>query len=122
MPSLSSLAIIDPSAPWKWKWDIFIMVMITYSAVAVPTHICFETHPEGALFMFEACISLVFLADLTFNIRTAFYTHGEIITDPNKIVYTYLSGWFWIDAPSSIPIELIELSMPLLYAGTDEEL
>ena len=32
----------------------------------------------------------------------------ELVTDRGKIAQRYLSGWFWIDAPSSVPVELIE--------------
>ena len=34
---------------------------------------------------------------------------GQWTTDPQKIARKYLSGWFWIDAPASLPLELLDL-------------
>jgi hypothetical protein len=33
------------------------------------------------------------------------------VTDRGSIALHYLRGWFWIDAPSSLPIELIDLAL-----------
>ena len=34
------------------------------------------------------------------------------VTSRADIAKRYLRGWFWIDAPSSVPVELVELTLP----------
>ena len=98
---------------WKTQWDFGIMILILYSATVVPIRMGFDANAEGGMWVFEASMSIFFLTDLSFNFNTAFMSEdGVWITDRGAIALKYLQGWFWIDAPSSIPIELIELAMP----------
>ena len=57
----------------------------------------------------EAGMSLLFLVDLVLSFNTAYLVDGEWVRDREKIARTYIKGWFWIDAPSSVPVEFIEL-------------
>lgn len=36
-------------------------------------------------------------------------TTGKWVTSRAKIAQSYLAGWFWVDVPSSVPVELISL-------------
>ena len=104
--------IVDPSATWKGRWDLLIMVLILYSAVTVPVHIGFNSDSTGAMWLLEMMMSLLFMADLVLTFRTAYLDDSVWVRDPGRIARNYLSGWFWIDGPSSVPVELIELAMP----------
>ena len=99
--------IVPVPGHWKEKWDLLVMVLIIYSAVMVPVRVCFDADAEGAAWAFEASMSLVFMVDLIITFRTAYIEDGEWIKSGNKIGFAYLTGWFWIDAPSSIPVEII---------------
>ena len=103
--------IIDPTATWKGKWDLLVMAMIGYSACVVPVRLGFEAEARGILWTFEAAMSLVFITDLMLSFRTAYVRDdtGRWERDPARIASRYLRGWFWIDAPSSVPVELIEM-------------
>ena len=85
--------------------------MILYCGVAVPVRVCFSAEAAGVLRALEASMSLVFIADFLLSFNTAYYADGLWVTDRCLIAKRYLSGWFWIDGPSSIPVELIELSL-----------
>jgi hypothetical protein len=110
--------IILPTAPWKEKWDIWIMLLILYSAATAPVRVCFGADPVGIVWLFEATMSLVFLTDMYFTFNTAFLLDGSWVTSRGEIaanyfgLKSYMLGWFWIDGPSSLPLELIELLMP----------
>ena len=54
-------------------------------------------------------MSIIFLTDLGISFNVAFLEDGDWVTDRGRIARHYLSGWFCVDAPSSMPIELIEL-------------
>ena len=107
--------ILLPASAWKEKWDLVVMLLIVYSAVTVPVRVCFASDAEGWLWYFEVAMSFAFLFDLSLNFRMAYHRdgeRGELVTDRREIAVRYLSGWFWIDAPSSLPVEVIELLLP----------
>ena len=86
-----------------------MLALIVYSAVAVPFRVCFNADAEGAKWAFEAIfMSGRFIVDVFLSLRTAIFVDGEWVTDFFEIRAAYLRGWFWVDAPSSIPVELIE--------------
>ena len=104
--------LLKETAPIKERWDLVICLLIAYSAIIVPYRLCFDAEAKGALFVLEAGMSLVFMCDLVLSFNTAYLVGGEWVSSREQIARRYLSGWFWIDAPSSLPVELIELCLP----------
>ena len=105
--------IVLPSGPLKETWDLIVMLLILYSAASVPVRVSFEADAVGAMWTFEAGMSLVFITDLLLAFMTALDDgDGKWIVDRCTIARTYLFGWFWIDMPSSIPVELLEYYHP----------
>ena len=35
------------------------------------------------------------------------FSHQELVTQPRRIARRYLGGWFWVDLPASIPVDLL---------------
>ena len=105
----SDTFIIMPEGGWKEKWDMTMLVLILYSAATVPFRVCFDADAKGLLWLFEVTMSFCFLVDCAFSFRTAFFADGDWVTSPMAIAGRYLRGWFWIDAPSSLPLELLDL-------------
>jgi hypothetical protein len=103
--------LVKETSANKTRWDVLMMLCILYSSVVVPVRICFHLDAEGAVWVFEATMSIMFLCDLVLTFNTAFIEEGEWVTSRARIARRYLSRWFWIDAPSSIPVELIELAV-----------
>ena len=103
--------VVIPSSPSKSRWDVFILLLIVYSAVTVPVRVCFsaEATTWSLIWWFEVVMSLSFMCDLFLSFCTAYHSEGTWITSHSEIAKRYLMGWFWIDAPSSIPVELIQL-------------
>ena len=101
-----------PTHAWKEYWDVIVLQFILYSAVMVPYRICFDASAVGGMFIFEQIVTLSFLTDVCFNFNTAYMDDEEQwVLDRGKIAAKYMSGWFWIDAPSSVPVELIDMFM-----------
>ena len=96
----------------KERWDLLVMCCIFYSALIVPLRLCFHAEAEGLVWDFEASMSLIFLTDLCLSFNTAYLSEGEWVTSRRKIASRYLRSWFWIDAPSSLPVEFIEVLLP----------
>ena len=69
----------------------------------------FDADAEGNVWIFEVFLSFCFITDLCISFFTAIWEDGAWVTDRGRIAQVYLSGWFWIDAPSSLPLELLDL-------------
>ena len=77
----------------------------------------FEWNATGGWLVFESAISLTFLADFVMNWSTAYLdSEGYWVIDRRQIARNYATGWMWIDLPSSIPLELIQVIL-----GTRED-
>lgn len=123
-----SSCVILPSYAWKESWDLAILMAILYSAVTVPYRICFSatTEPGTNMYLFEQTVTVLFITDVLLNFNTAYMEDGVWVTHRGAIARTYLSGWFWIDFPSSVPVELIDFVAVALEgafeaSGADEE-
>ena len=88
-----------------------MLVLILYNVFAVPVSICFsiDSHPTHPWFWFELLFDIIFLIDIGVNFNTAVQTETGLVTDRYSIARTYFSFWFWIDFPSSVPLDLIFL-------------
>ena len=96
-----------PVSPTRQAWDFMIMLAVIYLSVLTPYRASFE-QAEGAWFLFESCIQIMLLFDVAVNFNTPILASGQWRVHRPTIAKSYLSSWFWIDFPPSIPIEVIE--------------
>lgn len=108
---MDTKGVFLPIHAWKEMWDLWILVLILYSAVMVPYRICFSAMAQEYMYYFEQGITVSFIIDVLFNFNTGYFDNEKWVLDRGKIARRYLSGWFWIDAPSSFPVELIDYLM-----------
>lgn len=104
--------VFFPVSSAKQGWDALIMAFIVYSVIAVPFRVCFEAEAEGWMWYFEVGVTLLFCADIFATFNTAYLENERWIIARKDIAMHYLRGWFWIDLPASIPVELILLLLP----------
>ena len=89
-----------------------MLVLIMYNVFSVPVNICFDMdlsvdHPW---FWVEALFDAIFLVDIAVNFSTGVETDSFGVTyDRRFIAKNYLTGWFWIDFPSSVRIRHVPL-------------
>jgi len=105
----SEAAVWFPRHPLKSKWDGLIMILIMYSCLSVPFRIGMMADAEGWMWLFEVCVTLLFLTDLAFNFNTAYLEGPNWVIDRGMIAGNYMGSWFLIDALSSFPVELVDL-------------
>lgn len=119
--------VFFPVSPRKMAFDLLVMLGVVYSCVAVPYHVAFgdvvsETH-NHAQWLLEVAIQVLFTLDLLFNFNTAFLHDEQWILHRPAIARNYLRGWFWVDAPASLPIvEILHLYLDYDETATPEEL
>jgi hypothetical protein len=68
--SLSKRWLIMPVGTWKEKWDLTILGCIVYSSIAAPVRVCFDAPSEGAVWVFEVAMALIFMLDVVFTFNT----------------------------------------------------
>ena len=109
--AMAARGLIMPVGTWKEKWDLLILFLILYSAVVVPVRVCFDANAEGFMWFLEVSMTFAFIADIYFTFNTVFFDTltGNWVTSHRTIAANYLRGWFWIDAPSSVPVEIINI-------------
>ena len=120
-PAAQVCGIVFPGDDFKVKWDFLIMFLILYSAISVPYRLAFLADAEGLVWVGEVGVSLAFIADIIVSFNTAFQRLGsdEWVTSRREIAREYVvKGSFVIDAPSSLPVELVEY---LLRDSTNTE-
>ncbi|KOO24404.1 voltage-gated ion channel superfamily [Chrysochromulina tobinii] len=110
-----------PSEPRKESWDMLMLVLILYSMWMVPLRICFDEEATGCWLAFEILISIAFMLDVVITFNTVVYeaTTGTWVLSRRQIAQRYLGGWFWIDAPASVPVELIDITIDRLSNSGD---
>ena len=77
----------------------------------VPVRVCFSEDATGFMWVLEVCMTFSFIADMYFTFNTVYFDSGtgQWITTRRQIALNYLKSWFWVDAPSSVPVELVDV-------------
>ena len=101
--------VIFPNEQWKLVWDFVLLAAIMYSCVVVPFRLGMNYNAEGNWWFFEVFITIFFISDLVLTFRVAVAEGDELIIDRDVIRRIYMQFWFWIDAASSFPVELVEV-------------
>lgn len=123
--------IILHYSPFKAVWDWIVLLLVAYTAVFTPFTVAFllnedekraklNQHASTRLFkkqqisgadpfvIIDLIVDIMFLIDVFINFRTTFVSkEGDIVYDPMVIAKTYFKGWFFIDALSGMPYDLI---------------
>lgn len=121
-------------AVWQAYWDWVVMVGTFYAAAVTPYNAAFASAQSGnvevrvgaalldvlflagprlppALFLQTSCPSL---PDVALRFRTGLVDGaGREEREPKAIAKAYLRGWFWLDALTSFPYDLLELVIPV---------
>lgn len=123
--------IILHYSPFKAVWDWIVLLLVVYTAIFTPFTVAFllndnekraklNQHASTRLFkkqqlagadpfvMLDLIVDLMFLIDVFINFRTTFVSkQGDVVYDPMIIAKSYFKGWFFIDALSGMPYDLI---------------
>jgi hypothetical protein len=93
-------------------WDLLLLFCILYACVTVPFRMGMDFPAEGSWLLFEACMTLFFLADVAKNFNTAYSPDAiHYVVHRPSIAKHYFLGWFTIDFTSSLPLEIMQIMM-----------
>lgn len=96
-----------PDSKAHTSWEIFGLLLIIYELITLPYKLVFEVTGGPALQKFDYVSMSFFLTDIVKNFNLCYYEQGLLVTQPSRIIKTYLKGWFLIDLVASLPFQLM---------------
>lgn len=84
---------------------VALIILMAMNAIITPIYVSFIETDGGPFYYINLIFDIGFGADIIINFITAYYDEEKnLVTDFSKIVKTYLSYWFWIDAAAMYTI------------------
>jgi hypothetical protein len=100
--------VVSPVGRPRMSWDSLGLLALSMESWAVPFEIAFLGVQTPPFFYVLSIITTTFFSlDIILNCFTGFVSKGKIITNHKKVLINYFTGWFWIDAVATVPINLI---------------
>jgi len=104
---------LHPEGRTKVTWDLLTTGLLIYTLFEVPFHMAFITMScdLAPLDQFNLFVDIMFCIDIlvSFNTGVIERVKGEEILNDNhqQIAVRYLTGWFFIDFMSSLPLDVM---------------
>ncbi|XP_057668887.1 potassium voltage-gated channel subfamily H member 6 isoform X3 [Diorhabda carinulata] len=118
-PRIHNYTILHYS-PFKAVWDWIILILVIYTAIFTPYVAAFllgepdfnnrknKKYSEDPIVIIDLIVDVTFIVDILINFRTTYVTgNDEVVSDPVKIAFHYLKGWFLIDLVAAVPFDLL---------------
>lgn len=99
--------LLLPDSKIHTAWEIFGLLLIIYELITLPYKLVFEVTGGPGLQNFDFVSMSYFLTDIVKNFNLCIYQQGLLITQPWRIIKTYLKGWFVIDLVASVPFQYV---------------
>ena len=105
------LHLLMPDSTNRAIWDMINMTLMTWTIFEIPFSMLFadaqeKECPWDVLMIINIFVDLLFLTDIVVSMNTAYYDReGILIEDRQQIIRHYLSGWFFVDITTSLPID-----------------
>ena len=99
--------MLSPQSSFRLGWDIFIAVVLAYVAIVEPLALGFSgfrhlTRQGLPLGIINRIVDVIFICDLLLNFRTGYIDdRNQLVLEPRKSSYHYLTTWFPLDFVSS---------------------
>lgn len=105
------LWMLHPLSRVSVTWDTFVSMLILVTVVTMPLCLGWEEINE-TMYVFNLMVDFVFLFDVCKNFCTGFVDENETeIMDAKIVRKNYMHGFFVTDFCSSIPVDLILISV-----------
>jgi len=100
--------IFVPETNGQLAWSLCGFVLIIYEAFSLPFCMAFGVEPTGMFFAIASLIDLFFILDVLRCTRTGYNDEANnLVMEPRKIFWNYLTTWMVPDTVASIPWEWI---------------
>jgi len=103
--------IIHPYSNLRLVWDIVMILLLLLQMIMVPTNLAFSGkifHSRFWVYILNYLTDVIFLIDIYLSFKTGYLIDKtEVVLDPDEIKSNYVRGWFMIDLPSTVPVDVI---------------
>lgn len=97
-PCCCPFPVCHPSAGLRVLWDICGALLIAYDAVYLPFDAAFRPAPSVFTVGMEWLTMVFWTLDIGLGFTTGYVSKGELIMNPWRIAFHYITTWFLIDA------------------------
>ncbi len=115
---MKSRFLIDPrTSRFVPVWDICMLVSLAFTMIFTPYEVGFLRASEfdASHFVFNRIVDLCFMIDivLTFNMvyQEKELAGGNWVYGRRRIAVNYLTGWFFVDFVSVLPMWILEFAI-----------
>jgi len=107
-PNLAGPFLLHPDGMASKCVDVTVGLVIICLLAVVPVRLSFDLDEEtdDTLQIVSTFCDCVFIANIAFKFRTAYFKHHKLVTDSYQIALKYLRGWLVVDVMVAIPWEL----------------
>ena len=123
---LRSSRIIHPESPFALGVAIVSAIFLVYSAITTPVLVGFYWNSDPcepvATLQMDMATDAFFLFEILLQFGIAAQRQNVIIDSPLKVAKLYLSGPFWFDLITSIPVSFIEAATVSSCADDGQEI
>jgi hypothetical protein len=115
----TSRCMIDPErSPILMQWDLAIAFMLIVVMFLAPFETAFLEPAYDAMFVINRCIDAMFLIDLVLQFFTLRRDGNKLLSRHVDVAAHYMKGWFWIDAVSIFPFDVVMLAAETKDGGS----
>jgi len=94
---LLSRYMIDPSSRMRIAFNTLSLFVFLFNMLVIPYILAFQCVPPGSVIAGCCFTSSWWTFALALNFLTGYYSNGELVVIPGKVIKHYLRGWFPID-------------------------
>ncbi len=113
---MMKVPLISKNSKLKICWDLIIVIAVFVSSLIIPYRVVSGQDHTDFLYWL---ITILFCLDIIIIFNTETKTGLMVLTDRKSVAMQYLSGWFFLDLVSALPLApLFELVTPHEVSGT----
>lgn len=97
---------------YKIIWDVWILSLLLVVSIIVPVRLAFTDNESLSWLIYYTATDAFFFIDIILTFFTSITDGQKVyeIVDKRVIARSYLTGWFWVDVISILPLDLILMS------------
>ena len=97
---------------YKIIWDVWILMLLLVVSIIVPVRLAFTDNESLPWLIYYTVTDAFFFIDIILTFFTSITDGQKVyeIVDKRFIARSYLTGWFWVDVISILPLDLILMS------------
>jgi len=94
---------------YKIVWDVWILILLLFVSMIVPFRLAFTDSEDLGWLIYYTVTDCFFFIDIILTFFTSITDSQKVyeIVDKRVIARSYLTGWFWVDVISILPLDLI---------------